>query len=421
MKGKFKYLNGNRLYQAISLRESLQTDGMGATEHRVLEVLARMMASRTVPGTLTVIDTCFPSLDTLAMETLFVEKTVRKAIDKLVDLGYITKSVIPGRCLGKRGYKSKYAGRRYHLVPGKWDVIQSPFAPNPTDEGRCKEFAASEAATSNSPDALVADAAVLDSLDTIAPDGPTLTNKPRKDRLEAQRVIQFIKESFPEHATCKNPNSAAMLSACADACIAEVGDADEALIVLQWALKDPAIASKVESAGKLGGYISACFPGWASSYPQEQEPVEADMGNPEDTEDEELREAPQEVIALSAYAHSHFSEHPSFSNPMFSEEDFQARLGECLEVAGTFERSAQVILCITSCDPKCHEQVMKCPDIGPYLQEHYPEWVKRYERSLSPLEQAPQTEIYDDDIDDDPSNAITPPRVSEEEEDDFPY
>jgi hypothetical protein len=74
---------------------------LGLKEHRVLQVLAARMAFRNGPDPLTIIDTYFPELLTLVEDSLLCDRTVRYALDGLIDNGYLTKTKNPGKKLRK--------------------------------------------------------------------------------------------------------------------------------------------------------------------------------------------------------------------------------------------------------------------------------------------------------------------------------
>jgi hypothetical protein len=115
--------NADRVNQATSLRTRLVADGQGSNEHRVLQVLAARMAYMTGPKPLTIVDTCFPSIETIVEESLLSDRSVRYALDNLIAKGYITKSKISGRHLRGRKDQNKYENNRYHLVPEVWDSV----------------------------------------------------------------------------------------------------------------------------------------------------------------------------------------------------------------------------------------------------------------------------------------------------------
>ncbi len=84
--------NADRLYQAIHLRDRLFADGLGQPEYLVLLALARRMATETIPGTSTVKDSCFPSLDEITADTPYSEPIVRRSLDRLVEKGWLGRT-----------------------------------------------------------------------------------------------------------------------------------------------------------------------------------------------------------------------------------------------------------------------------------------------------------------------------------------
>jgi hypothetical protein len=266
-----EYFNIRRLYQAtFGLRM-----GLSATEHRVLEVLARKMANKTIPGTLTVKDTCFPSLERIADESLFKDRAVRYALDTLIERGIITKSHIPGRKLHKGKKRNKYENCRYHLVPEVWDAIATPF-----DKGPKGEFLA-DAVPVLSEQESAADQEFVDALSATAPvavatDAPkptaasgktTMPGAATADHLKTiGQIHDLLKDKFGTHPTYTDNNAQRIMDDCVKVCVAKAGSAEGCLDVLWQAFTDATIREKVMQSGKLGGYLKQSFEDWLTRF-----------------------------------------------------------------------------------------------------------------------------------------------------------
>jgi hypothetical protein len=269
MKKRFHYFNPHRLYQAIHLRPALLAKGLGVTEHRVLEVLARMMARETKPGTITEVDTCFPSIETLATEGLLKERAVRYALDGLLETGFITKSKIAGRKLHKGKNRNKFENNRYHVVPELWDTVESPFggqaALAPAQPPAPPKASAPPV---TSPEVSAADAEVIDSLDDVAPDADVPAPRDKGEEGTVGEIHKLLKIHFGDHPTYKLPDADQMMSTCVNDCINEAGAADTCLNALTWAFQNEKTRALVMKSRKLGGYILSSFSGWLEKHRQ---------------------------------------------------------------------------------------------------------------------------------------------------------
>ena len=246
--------NAHRLYQATFLSPILLQAGLGPTEHRLLEVLARMMADHTNPGTLTIIDTCFPSLLTLARETMYSERCVRMALDALLDAGLIRKSKIAGRKLHKGKNRNKFENNRYHVVPEVWDfyVDHSPFA---------KTYGAAPAFIKDQIGKISEkDQAVLDQI--TQPSAPVT----RPQNADSSAILHLLKEQFGEHPTYALPNADRIMSKCVMKMISMAGS-PERVIEYIGSLSDKSEAD-IRKSDRLGGYLEKCVADWIKNLPQ---------------------------------------------------------------------------------------------------------------------------------------------------------
>lgn len=248
--------NAHRLYQATNLAPTICQLDMGATEHRVLEVLGRMMADHTNLGTLTIIDTCFPSLLTLARETMFSERCVRTVLDRLLDSGLITKSKIPGRLLHKGKNRNKFENNRYHVVPEVWDVVHSPFS---AAYGTTPAFAKSAPRKISEKDQ-----AVLDNIAEPRPDPntPVVSSK----SADSSAILNLLQDKFPTHSSWSHANADRIMSACVKKMIEKAGS-PERVIEFLGSLSDKTEAA-IRKSGNLGGYLETCVAEWIKNLPK---------------------------------------------------------------------------------------------------------------------------------------------------------
>jgi DNA-binding MarR family transcriptional regulator len=243
--------NAHRLYQAIHLRPYLLKADLGLYEHRVLEVLAVRMARRTNPGKLTVMDTCFPSLETIADEAICNERTVRRALDKLIDAGFLTKSKIPARKRHTSDARNKYESNRYHVVPEVWDQVESPF-------GKTAEESTATPAT-----AKVAAPKASDSLDFEVKNAEFPSARVRKNQAaEVDKIAAYLKKHLGAHPTYQQADAKRIMDRCIEDYIEIAGSADYCLEVLRWKIGDDATKGSLAKSTHLGGYLRGCFPRW---------------------------------------------------------------------------------------------------------------------------------------------------------------
>jgi len=254
-KPKTDHFNARRLAQAVGMRDSIKSDGMGATEHRVLETLGRRMAHKSLSETLTEIDTCYPSVNKLAEETLFSDRTVRNALSKLIDHGYITVSKIPGHKLRRSTNQRTWDANRYHLVPKRWDEIPTRF--DKQSESSVQQVISPTSA---------ADRAVLDALD--APTATASTDE--YTDCDRSQLSEYLLDKFPDHPSFHGAAAKRIIRNCIDACVVVAeGDATLCIMVLMWAFGDAEIRSAVEKSLRIGGYIRGCFPDWLRRFDDE--------------------------------------------------------------------------------------------------------------------------------------------------------
>lgn len=223
MDGKEPF-NGVAVYRALVLcrRDSGLTPG----DKLVMLAIARHMAVTTLPGTLVIADTAFPSVAQVADVAGLTERAVRKSLARLVPR-YFTTSVIPGRML--RGRKdARWDGKRYHLT-AVWSEIPSPYG-----NGDARGRAASP-----------------------PKEAPA---QPGRDVEGALHTL--ICETFPDDPTVCGPNPEKELAnACRVMRDTSGGDLQTVQAILQhW--RDVVR----RNADHIGKYLSKCFPKWWTTY-----------------------------------------------------------------------------------------------------------------------------------------------------------
>jgi hypothetical protein len=305
---KAPYINLHRSYQAIHLLSYLlqeyvrygkrpkRNDTRAMFDHVVVQVLGRAMASEPKPGSktkrnpLTITDTCYPSLMTICRYTALSESSVRRALDRLIANGYLTKSRIPGRKLRKGKGQNKYENCRYHLVREIWDLVDSPF--DPAKRKKADDVAAPIIASIASPAARAAEQAIANTLDNQFRETDFESPSTRNKDNVTDKIVALLKTHFAAHPTFCHVDANRIMKNCVRGCIDTAGSAELCLSIFQWICTAPGNEDK---RGKLSrstlfaGYITASFKGWLESdYPMwEQKESEQEDAEDADDEDEE--------------------------------------------------------------------------------------------------------------------------------------
>lgn len=230
-------INLKRLHQAIDLLPRLREGGLGLKEAVTLQYLARCMNEKTVPGTLAVEGSCFPSLDRIAEETFQCERSVRRALDNLLARGYLTKSKIPGRLLRGPAAQNKYEGNRYHVTP-LWDA-----AP--------KNAAATEPVKAPPPAPPVS---------TKGDEAPAT----KIDQQEGEKLFSWLRAEFRDQPSMQDPNSERYFRGFIRAALADALEAQDVIAV--WETLPQRTKDTVRGKEKLGGYLAQCWAGWWPIY-----------------------------------------------------------------------------------------------------------------------------------------------------------
>jgi DNA-binding MarR family transcriptional regulator len=256
------YHNRIRVHQATLLRESILRDGLGLHEHRVLEVLAAKMAKRTGPRPLTIIDTCYPSISTIAEYSILSKSAVNRAITKLIGHGYITKSKIPGYKLRKNNPSDRFDGNRYHLVPEIWDAAFTP-------KDKVKAAAGDE--STSIPPAISAakqakEQAVLDELDIEPAQKDSKPSSAEDKYAQTEAIIALLKEDFGDHPTFQRPDATRIMTGCVRACIDIVGTEYSCVSAFEWIFDDEKTRIATAKSKLLGGFIRGAFTNWFAEF-----------------------------------------------------------------------------------------------------------------------------------------------------------
>ena len=262
----FEAFNGRRLYQAMILGSKIKEAGLGATEHRVLENLARRMATKTVPGKLTIEGTCFPGIATIVKDTMLADRTVRYALARLIEHGFIEKTMIPGRKLrGRPGGQSpkgnQYDNCRYHVTP-VWDAVvpETPF------DG----IAAGSKVSMMSPaPAPKASAEELQAIDTIV-EGPPAAQDAKFETVTDERrskhdyILKIICEVFSGHPSLADQKLARTYTH--PAIDKALDHADVDLVGCALATLPESVRAATMASTSLGGYLKTSILGWVHDF-----------------------------------------------------------------------------------------------------------------------------------------------------------
>jgi hypothetical protein len=241
-----EFCNFTRIKQVMALAPRLSEAGLDPYDFAVLLLLASKMAYETKPGTLTVINTCYPSKETIAKGAVCKVRRVYTAIANLKRCGFIDVSKWEDR----RGVEHN----RYHLMPDIWDKAFTP-KDKASDGGDI---------TIATPVVTAADQVVLDELDSkpvIKDSKPPVAD----DKYgETDAIIAFLRSRFGDHPTFKHKDAIQMMTGCVRACIDIADTQNSCLDVLKWKFNGDDEKTLVATANSrsLGGYIRAAFPGW---------------------------------------------------------------------------------------------------------------------------------------------------------------
>jgi hypothetical protein len=367
-------MNWYRQFQAILLYQEMKKDGLKGVDHHLLMTLARYMALETKPGTLTVVDTCFPSLQALADETGGDRKTVSRSIERMKNK-YIRTSKIPGW-----RYAKKYDGCRYHVITEKFDLIVVP-------ENYLKPSSVSGAPKAtkapipvSSPEVLAADAAVCDSLDTPLPAPKDAVTVSHTDEGAAARetVFAYLEEKFGEHRTMTDFRARTLMKGCIDTCLSLAGDPRTVIATLQSLTEQQ--NEKLNAADRLGGYMGASFPNWLMAF-REHEASSASEGSasPKAHKDASgLEILVKNVIGEIGY----YGDWPCFDQ--MQRGTLKMHLRFCAQKAGSPSACLQVIR-----EAKRHikfntmKEIMTSEDVGSLIGQHFPAWLDNYGHVIS--------------------------------------
>ena len=304
------YHNRIRVHQAVALRERLLNDGLGLNEHRVLEVLAAKMArppdpeSKRKRSPLTITNTCYPSISTIAEYAILSKSAVNRAIKELIAHGYILKSKIPGYKLRKKNPNDRFDGNRYHLVPAIWD--------NAIPAKKTKEAAGDEIAppapTTSAADR-VAEQAVLNGLDSKPAKNDSNPALAEDKYSETEAIIALLETNFRQHPTFMHKDATQMLTSNVRHCIDFAGAQYSCLRVFEWILADEDRCIAIFSSDRLGGFIKGAFKNWFAEFKAEEaeymesfDDQDEDMGDgPEsDGQEESVTTMPREITTTQA-------------------------------------------------------------------------------------------------------------------------
>ncbi len=277
--------NLHRVYQAMKFLPYLEADKVAgvkedgtpkscATEHRVLLVgLAWRMADTTNLKTQTIKDTAFPSLDTLATDTGFSERTIRYALDRLIAHGWLRKTYKEGHTHCGRPSKETqgtdekvgtYKNCRYHVTP-KWDQVEGRFDPEK------KKAAKQEPVTTPVPAPKKATPEENAEVDAIVASGPQQVGEASIERVSDERrqafdkVFDYFKRDFADHPTMMSPNARTMMRGAIDSCLDLAKGEADLVVGLVGLLKDDK-ATALRGSKNLGGYLKKSFPGWLGDW-----------------------------------------------------------------------------------------------------------------------------------------------------------
>ena len=264
--------NDLRSYQADVIIDTHMRKDRTSIHTSVLRVLAAAMANQTIEGRLTVKDTTFLSLKTLARRSHCSESSVRRAIQDLINDGFLTKSHIQGRKLRGRPGKTDEAGHngqfdncRYHLVTKVWDAIPVPWK----EAQKAREAKAKQIAVEPSKPISAAEQATLDAIaEAPASKLPVPTGtpapKPNADAEEWREVFEWMRENFPDHPSMQEKNADKMMKPIIYGLIQQAGNAK--LVVMTLDSLDQDTVDYLNRAERLGGVIRAGFEHWLNTF-----------------------------------------------------------------------------------------------------------------------------------------------------------
>lgn len=239
--------NGRRTYQALELGRA--DDRLTAGDRLTMIAVARHVSIQTIPDTLQVVNTCFPSLEQLAAFTGLTERAVRYSMDRMVEYGYFTTSKIEGRLLRGRKDQVKWDGRRIHLNLSVWDQIATPFDRQPDrDAGDAGGQRPKKEATPRKADP-----------NTDAP-GPAPTQATKIDEQQADKLFEWLRSEYSDHPTMQDPSAERYCSGFIRAALADALEAQVVIAVLQGLPEKT--KNIVRAKGKLGGYLAQCWLDW---------------------------------------------------------------------------------------------------------------------------------------------------------------
>jgi hypothetical protein len=223
--------------------------------HVVLQALGCRMANRTDLKTNTIINTCFPDLDTLCVDTQLGMSTVHRSLDLLIDIGFITKSPVPPRKRPRKN-ESRFASCRYHLVSEIWDLI--PYKSDDADAVAPIAHPYIPAPRST------ADIAAVDKV--LASIGEqqeeTDFDSPSNKYEQVDAIVALLREHFGDHPTFQQHGAANIMAKSIRNCIDAAGSGKDVLNVFNYLCLHPdkeSLRSAIAATKMLGGYIQKAF------------------------------------------------------------------------------------------------------------------------------------------------------------------
>jgi len=240
------FFNARRVYQATALGEQMRADGLRLHERVVLERLAAHIAFKDNPATNTVIDTCFPTVETLVSETWLSDSSIYRALRNLVKHGYLTTTKMSARKFTKK--KSMWENTRYHVTP-RWDSVGELWDKKDTT------------ATPHQQKDL--------DISTAPPVSPPVATETAPDYSRVPQIIELIQEEFPDHPTFTDPAADRMMTACIRRCIDQIGSGDACHAVISEVLNSDStegIRTAMAASKRLGGWIEKSLDGWWQEY-----------------------------------------------------------------------------------------------------------------------------------------------------------
>jgi DNA-binding MarR family transcriptional regulator len=256
---KHNFHSYKRVRQAMALHNKLSEDGLGIYEQQVLIFLGSMMAHET-KNRLTIINTCFPTVNEIAKACFAKPTRTNQALDALETKGYITREDF------KKGGRDRI---RYALVEAVWDAAWTPTVKAAAATGEVVPPAPVISAADRA-----ADKTFLAELDSKPATKPA-TKPAQKDSEpspidgkydQTEAIIALLRKHFPDHPTFEHPDANRMLTSNVRACIDVAGSKYSAFYVFQSKFDDDEARIAAAKSLLLGGYIRSEFKKWFAEY-----------------------------------------------------------------------------------------------------------------------------------------------------------